>query len=363
MSSFKDIKVSVIVPVYKVQGTLEASVRSIQKQTHNNIEIILVDDGSPDKSGEICDKLAIADSRIKVIHKKNGGVSSARNAGILEATSEFLCFVDSDDEIEDDMVEKLLSNQMLTGAQLVVGGVIEYHKKFIKTVCEGNCCFENAEISDSQLINICSKEIMTFLHGKIFIRKLISENNLLFKDGLVCGEDHLFIFQYLYFAEKIVFVNDALYRYYCFNSNGATRFFPLSGQIDIFKAKEKFVRNNCTKESADEYCAKNALRNLIARFNYLAKRSIKNYDELAQAYDFYWPYIVSFIERTEVFLPEDSIWLHQNKDALMHKNIKKIFGNAKKAFIRNSKKRRNLQEFFNMSTKEKIKFIIKKFLR
>ena len=124
----KNIPVSVIVPVYKVEGTLKAAVKSIQAQTYKNLEIILVDDGSPDKSGEICDHLALGDNRIRVIHKKNGGVSSARNAGILEASSDFLCFVDSDDEIEPTMVEKLVEAQVHTGAQLVVAGVTEYFK-------------------------------------------------------------------------------------------------------------------------------------------------------------------------------------------------------------------------------------------
>ena len=91
------IKVSIIVPVYRAESYLLKCVESIAKQTHSNIEIILVNDGSPDNSGIVCDELAKNDERIIVIHKENGGVSSARNAGINVASGEYILFVDSDD--------------------------------------------------------------------------------------------------------------------------------------------------------------------------------------------------------------------------------------------------------------------------
>ena len=99
--------VSVIVPIYKVEKYLGKCVDSIINQTYKNLEIILVDDGSPDNSGKICDEYAKKDNRIKVIHKENGGLSSARNAGLDVATGEFIAFVDSDDRIHLDFVEKL----------------------------------------------------------------------------------------------------------------------------------------------------------------------------------------------------------------------------------------------------------------
>lgn len=89
--------VSVIVPVYKVENVLHYCIDSILNQTYKNFELILVDDGSPDNSGKICDKYAQKDNRIKVIHKENGGVSSARNCGIDAAKGKYICFVDSDD--------------------------------------------------------------------------------------------------------------------------------------------------------------------------------------------------------------------------------------------------------------------------
>ena len=107
----KNDLISVIVPVYKVEEYLEKCANSILNQTYKNLELILVDDGSPDKCPEICDKIAKQDKRVKVIHKKNAGVSAARNDGIKAASGKFVAFVDSDDWIEPEMYEKLYSKQ------------------------------------------------------------------------------------------------------------------------------------------------------------------------------------------------------------------------------------------------------------
>lgn len=100
--------VSVVIPVYKVENYLERCINSVLNQTYSELEIILVDDGSPDRCPQICDRYAEMDSRIKVIHKANGGVSSARNAGIGAATGAYIAFVDSDDWIEPDMYQKMV---------------------------------------------------------------------------------------------------------------------------------------------------------------------------------------------------------------------------------------------------------------
>lgn len=98
--------VSVVVPVYKVEQYLERCVKSICEQTYQELEIILVNDGSPDRCGEMCEELAQKDNRIQVLHKQNGGLSDARNAGVKLATGKYLLFVDSDDYIAKDLVEK-----------------------------------------------------------------------------------------------------------------------------------------------------------------------------------------------------------------------------------------------------------------
>ena len=99
--------ISVIVPIYKVEEYLDCCIRSIINQTYSNLEIILVDDGSPDGCPEICDAWVKKDSRIKVIHKENGGLSDARNAGMVIASGEYVAFIDSDDRVESEFIQKL----------------------------------------------------------------------------------------------------------------------------------------------------------------------------------------------------------------------------------------------------------------
>lgn len=114
--------VSIIVPVYKVEEYLAACVESVLAQTYRHLEVILVDDGSPDGCGAICDRYAQMDGRVKVIHKTNGGLSDARNAGMAIATGEFLMFVDSDDLLTADAVQTLLELALKENAELVIGG-------------------------------------------------------------------------------------------------------------------------------------------------------------------------------------------------------------------------------------------------
>ena len=117
--------ISVIVPIYKVEEFLDKCVQSIVNQKYLNLEIILVDDGSPDRCGEMCEEWARRDKRIKVIHKKNGGLSDARNAGLVAANGEFIAFVDSDDWIEPQMYEIMLKVLMKEKADIVACGIVD----------------------------------------------------------------------------------------------------------------------------------------------------------------------------------------------------------------------------------------------
>lgn len=125
--------ISVIVPIYKAEGTISRCVKSICDQTYRHLEIILVDDGSPDKCPEICDRLATEDSRIVVVHQKNGGVAAARNSGLAKASGDYLGFVDSDDWIEPEMYERLMQGITEQEAQICLCGVKStYNNKVIE---------------------------------------------------------------------------------------------------------------------------------------------------------------------------------------------------------------------------------------
>lgn len=123
------VLISVIVPVYRVEDYLFRCVDSLVKQTYKNLEIILVDDGSPDRCGELCDDWAKKDARIKVIHKKNGGLSSARNAGLDVCRGEYIIFVDSDDYLADDAIEYMYADIQKTDADISICDFVPFSQK------------------------------------------------------------------------------------------------------------------------------------------------------------------------------------------------------------------------------------------
>lgn len=140
--------ISVIVPVYKVEPYIRKCVDSILGQTFSDIQVILVDDGSPDQCGKICDEYAKQDNRVEVIHKENGGLSDARNAGIPYAKGEYIIFLDSDDYIENDMFEYMYTRIKDSGADMATCGLYEVYKDRIETqkeevdfVCTGEEAF------------------------------------------------------------------------------------------------------------------------------------------------------------------------------------------------------------------------------
>ncbi len=211
-------KVSVIVPIYNVERYLEKCLDSIIGQTHKNLEIILVDDGSTDKCGEICDKYASMDKRIKVIHQKNGGQSNARNRGLKIMHGDFVCFVDADDEIKKDFVKKLLGATKGDIRILAATG-IEYRKLFQHTVSDvyvRNIRKQRAHESLEEYIPflLSMDGRMYSVINKIFSAKMIKNNNLAFQEKIDFAEDTRFVLQYVKTARpEVSFVLEPLYIY------------------------------------------------------------------------------------------------------------------------------------------------------
>lgn len=169
----KDL-ISVIVPVYKVEKYLEKCIESVLKQTYTNLQIILVDDGSPDNCGKICDEYAKKDSRIEVIHKANGGLSDARNVGISKAKGRYIGFVDSDDYIKEDMYEILLNLIKKYDADVSICNLYD--------VIDGNECIRNKEngIREYSRLDILKKvlldkNIQSYAWNKLYKKELFDE--------------------------------------------------------------------------------------------------------------------------------------------------------------------------------------------
>ena len=161
--------ISIIVPIYNSEAFLEKCVRSVLFQTYSNIEVILVNDGSTDGSGVICDRLAESDKRIRVIHKENGGTSSARNAGLDAAKGEFVGFVDSDDTIDANMYEKLHEHILQTNADMVVCS--------FKAVYEDYICVRDVPSGIFTPIQVCEKHIAD--HRSIYGLLIVAVNKLI----------------------------------------------------------------------------------------------------------------------------------------------------------------------------------------
>ena len=187
-----NIKISVIVPVYKVEDILDRCIESIVGQTYKNLEIILVDDGSPDNCPAICDSWAEKDSRIKVIHKKNGGLCSARNAGIDIASGDFIGFVDSDDVIEADMYQMLAENAASTGADISRCGIFVDEESLGNGTCVDCEYVEKTVIDKHTLINdlVQGGYVRGVVWNKIYRTDAVGEIRFDSNDG--ASEDIMF---------------------------------------------------------------------------------------------------------------------------------------------------------------------------
>ena len=210
-------KISVIVPVYNVEQYLERCVDSIINQTYTNLEIILVNDGSTDNSGKLCDELAKKDERIRVIHKENGGLSDARNRGIDESESDLVGFIDSDDYIDRDMYEILLKNLNNTDADLSMCGLYDVYNSISQAQVTNK---ETWELSSEQAIKMVmeAKILSVTAVNKLYRKSLFSD--LKFEVGKI-AEDAFIMIKLLDKCEKIVATNEKKY-YYVHRENSIT---------------------------------------------------------------------------------------------------------------------------------------------
>lgn len=202
-------QISIVVPVYNVESVIARCIESITYQTFRDWELLLIDDGSFDNSGIICDEYARIDSRIKVIHKPNGGVSSARNMGIEMSKGEWICFIDSDDTIDhtylaDFSIESDKYDLYLQGYKRVVSGQIESEYSF-KDLKQENLSSILAFTEDYRIINSpCYK-----LYKSSIIRKY----NITFEVKTSYGEDHLFSLEYIKYVSKVKYSLACGYNY------------------------------------------------------------------------------------------------------------------------------------------------------
>lgn len=202
-------KLSVIVPVYKAEEYLHRCVDSILSQTFTDFEVLLIDDGSPDRSGEICDEYAKKDSRIRVIHKENGGVSSARQCGIDNAQGEYTIHADPDDWVEPTMLEELYSKAKSEDADMVICDYLLYANQNNTYVSQKPASLRY----DSLFKQYLGQELHGSLCNKLIKRNLYSLYNINFPSEIIRWEDLFIVCNILLHPIKVVYLNTAYYHY------------------------------------------------------------------------------------------------------------------------------------------------------
>ena len=245
-------KLSIIVPVYKVEPYLERCVNSILSQSFTDFELILVNDGSPDRCPQMCDDFSARDSRVKVIHKENGGLSSARNAGLDIASGEYIAFVDSDDWIDKKMYEDMLGHAEKLNADLVVCGI--------------NFCNED-EIVIGKWQNITHTQVIT---GEMAVKDFFPHYfndirsyawNKLYRRHLfqslrypvnVIYEDHFIILDLLSKCENIVLLKDYYYNYFSTRTASITNITFSPQKLDLIAAWKYVYEFFCLTKNASQ---------------------------------------------------------------------------------------------------------------
>lgn len=236
----KRSKISIVIPVYNVEKFIVQCIESILAQTFTDWELILVDDGSMDASASICDDYACRDKRIRVIHKKNGGVSSARNVGLDNASGEYVCFIDSDDWVDpsylaDFKMDCYDADVYISGAKYDTYGKTYSYKQYESVYC-----------SDVKAISECyiHQKLMDngYPWGKLFRLNIIQESGLKFDEKLSINEDHIFVLECMLNASSMYVANSYGYHYTVFDNSGR----KLSGRIN------KFGELKCASETFDK---------------------------------------------------------------------------------------------------------------
>lgn len=223
--------VSIIVPIYNVEQYLDRCMNTLVNQTLKDIEIIMVDDGSPDNCPKLCDEWAKKDNRIRVVHKKNGGLADARNAGLDVAIGKYIAFVDSDDFVKTDMYETLYNNAEKENADTIYCGFYNFWNddkiKEFRNV-EKATIFKGDKLVDFSLDFVGSpvnekkdwKYEMSVWHS-LYSNEIIQKHNIRFRsEREILSEDIIFQELYLPHAKKVVYIPESLY-YYCFNNTSS----------------------------------------------------------------------------------------------------------------------------------------------
>lgn len=261
--------ISVIIPVYNVERYLSKCIDSIRRQTYENLEIILIDDGSTDKSLDICNKYALVDERIRVVHKENAGVSVARNVGVEYSTGYYVCFVDSDDFLPLDSIEKLYKGIKESGSDLCCGA---WAKIYAKKTVYNHYCSKNIDTSEKELLSeYLNYEEVNGPVAKLYKKEIIDSADIKFLPGVLIGEDAIFNYQYIQKCQSVSIIDEIVYYYNKLNGESVTHnFYENYNKCSLLCAVEQ-AKNILSKEYPENSCLVQEIicKRFLSAINYI----------------------------------------------------------------------------------------------
>lgn len=250
-----NILVTIIAPVYKIPyDLLEKSIQYMMSQTHKKIEILLIDDGSPDECGKICDDYAKRDKRIRVFHTENTGVSHARNIGIAQSNGEYICFVDSDDFLESNAIEIMLQEAVEENAELVVTNYRISGKEKKDSEKKYVFCGQDIPVIKKSYIsggNILNLAFTGAPWAKLFKANTIKKNGCYYDESLQRSQDNEFNFRFADFVKKCVYFDKCLYIYNVYRNSAMRKYWKESEKnADVLLEK---IQNDIEHLNNPEY--------------------------------------------------------------------------------------------------------------
>lgn len=305
-------KISVILPIYGVEKYLDECMEHIVNQTYQNLEIIMIDDGSKDNCPKMCDEWARKDSRIRVIHKKNAGLGFARNSGLEIATGKYVVFIDSDDFIDNNMIQVLYEQLIKNKADTVYCGINRVYNNFIEEVpmIYGDEIFQGNDIRIKILYRMLGQSperddgtyfYMSVWHA-LYSMDLIKKNNIkFFSEREFMCEDIGFHIQYLFYAKKVVHVAKPLYYYRLNIGSLSTKFDPNRFErikklyIQILDLLEKRFEEKEYKDIVNGWflsLSRGQIVNAVRRYGFYSLKEISkiSHDSLVQKVYQKFPY-------------------------------------------------------------------------
>lgn len=289
--------ISVVVPVYNVQRYLQRCVESIQNQTYKRLEIILVDDGSPDNCGALCDVFAQEDERIRVIHKENAGQGLARNDGMNLATGKYITFVDSDDWISPTHIENLHTNLKQYQGDVALGNhtrVCANGRRIEKKISLEKCLYEGNEITDNILIRLIGADlsaqrdvmINSSVSMNLYSLDVIRKHNIQFvSERFAVAEDFYFNVDYLYHCKRVVYCKEEVgYFYYENFQSTCEKYNPQRFQrtLNYYELSKKRVQEYGLEEQAEFRVERSFLMKLRVAIRHIVISDLKRGEKFRQ---------------------------------------------------------------------------------